>query len=315
MKIINSSVDVLEQKPGIVGMFKHMEIIGRLSHKSEDRITEDSYISFIDMMKRIGHWAVFNMGTVYLKFPIYNLRMIWKLLKHHPFARFKFRWFNLYATTDYRVILQEDLEEKMKKYWCEPTKYHHHKVTAHFICSRAISHELVRHASLRPLQESTRYVNYSFSKFGSEITYILPQWIYDVRSEISQTIDPLTGENREWINELDGQELWDTLCCYDRTVASRNDKWKEAEDEYMWEISTEESHKLRPEDARGGLPHDLKTELYMCGFLEDWCMRPKTNERTGFFYLRSDQSAHPDVRVLSKKLEEIFKEKGYEINR
>ena len=46
----------------------------------------------------------------------------------------------------------------------------------------------------------------------------------------------------------------------------------------------------------------------MCGYLKDWRYRPKTKERTGFFYLRSDNSAHPDVRVLSQKLEKIFDE-------
>ena len=311
MKIIKSSVDVKEQEPGIIGMFKHMEIIGRLSHKSEDKITDDSYINFISLMKKIGHWAVFDMGTVYLKFSIFKFRLIWKLLKHHPFSKFKLHGLNLYTTTTYRIVVQEDLEQAMRKYWSEPTEYHKKRITSHFICSRAISHELVRHASLRPLQESTRYCNYGGSKFGSEITYILPQWIYNVQERIGNTIDPLTGEDRKWILDLDGQELWDALCCYDRTVASRNKKLKEAEDEYMWEISTDESYRLRPEDARGGLPHDLKTELYMCGYQEDWCKRPKGNERTGFFYLRSDNSAHPDVRVLSQELEKIFKDKGY----
>lgn len=315
MKIIKSSVDVLEQEPGIVGMFKHIEIIGRLSHKSENKITDTSYISFIELMKRLGHWAVFNMGTVYLKFPIFRLKLLWKLLRHHPFARLKIHGFNVYMTTDYRVILQEDLEKSMEKFWCEPTKYHKLKETAHFICSRAIANEFVRHASLRPMQESTRYCNYSKGKFGSEITYILPQWIYDVRKEIGNTIDPLTGESRKWILDLDGEELWKTLCCYDRTVSSRDKKWKEAENEYLWETNTDESYKLRPEEARGGLPHDLKTELYMCGFVDDWCMVPKTLEKTGFFYLRSDSSTHPDARILSQKLEELFKKKGYEINR
>ena len=312
MRIINSSVDVLEQEPGIIGMFKHIEIIGRLSHKSEDKITDNSYINFIDLMKKVGHYAVFNMGTVYLKFPMYNIGLFVKLLKHHPFARFKLHNFMIYATTDYRVIVQEDIEKEMEKYWCDPTEYHHRKVTAHFICSRAISHELVRHASLRPLQESTRYCNYIMDKFGSEITYILPQWIYKVRDLIGNTIDPLTGEDRKWILSLDGQELWNTLCVYDRTVSGRDKILRECEEEYLWEITTDESYRLRPEDARGSLPHDLKTELYMCGFLKDWCMKPKTRERTGFFFLRSDNSAHPDVRVLSQRLEEIFKEKGYE---
>lgn len=311
MKIIKSSVDVLEQKPGIEGMLKHIEIIGRLSHKSEDKITDNSYIKFRDIIMKMGHWAVFNMGTVYLKFSIFKVGLFWKLLKHYPFSRFTIRGFTVYATTDYRVILQEGLEYEMNVYWCEPTEYHHLRITAHFICSRAISHELVRHASLRPMQESTRYCYYGKDKFGG-LTYILPQWIYDVRTEIGNTVDPLTGESRKYILELDGQELWDELCIYDRTVASRNKKLKEAEEEYLWETTTDESYRLRPEDARGVLPHDLKTELYMCGYIEDWCMRPKTKERTGFFFLRSDQSAHPDVRVLSQALEEIFKEKGYE---
>ena len=311
MKIIKSSVNIKEQEPGIVGMFKHMEIIGRLSHKSENKITVDSYINFINLMKKIGHWAVFDMGTAYLKFSVFNFIIFLKLLKHYPFSKFRIHGLNIYATTTYRVILQENLEKKMYKFWCEPTKYHHKRITARFICSRASSHELVRHASLRPLQESTRYCNYGKDKFGSEITYILPQWIYNVRDEIGNTVDPLTGESREWVLKEDGQDLWNILCCYDRTVASRDKRLREAEEEYMWEISTDESYKLRPEDARGGLPHDLKTELYMCGYTKDWCGRPKTNERTGFFYLRSDQSAHPDVRVLSQELEKIFKEKGY----
>lgn len=308
MKLIKSSVDVLEQEPGIEGMFKHIEKIGRLSHKSEDKITSNSYENFIKLMKNCGHYAVFNMGTVYLRLSILQLGILKKLLKHYPFTKICFNKFSAYITTDYRVILQENLEEEMYKYWCEPTCYHYRKVTAHFICSRAISHELVRHASLRPMQESTRYCNYNKDKFNRELTYIIPEWVYKLQKELSETIDPLTKEDRKWLLDLDGEELWYSLCTMDRTIASRSDLLKKIEDQYLYETSTDESYKLRPEDARGILPHDLKTELYMCGYLKDWRYRPKTKERTGFFYLRSDNSAHPDVRVLSQKLEKIFDE-------
>lgn len=308
MKFIDSSVDVLEQGPGIEGMLKHIEKIGRLSHKSEDKITEISYENFIKLMKNCGHYAVFNMGTVYLKFSIFHLGLLKKLLKHYPFTKICINKFSVYLTTDYRVILQEDLEGEMKKYWCDPTCYHYRKATAHFICSRAISHELVRHASLRPMQESTRYCNYNKDKFGNELTYIIPEWVYDLRDKLAETIDPLTKEDRKWLLEEDGETLWYSLCTMDRTVASRSDMLKKIEDQYKFETTTDESYKLRPEDARGILPHDLKTELYMCGYLTDWRYRPKTKERTGFFYLRSDKSAHPDVRVLSQKLEKIFEE-------
>lgn len=308
MKLIKSSVDVLEQEPGIEGMFKHIEKIGRLSHKSEDKITEISYENFIKLMKNCGHYAVFNMGTVYLKVSIFKLGILKKLLKHHPFTKICINKLSAYITTDYRVILQENLEKEMYEYWCEPTIFHYRKATAHFICSRAISHELVRHASLRPMQESTRYCNYSKDKFNKELTFIIPEWIYKLRDELSETVDSLTGEDRKWLLDLDGEDLWYSLCTMDRTIASRSDLLKKIEDQYLFEISTNESYKLRPEDARGILPHDLKTELYMCGYLKDWKYRPKTKERTGFFYLRSDNSAHPDVRILSQKLEKIFNE-------
>lgn len=311
MKVIKPSVDILEQQPGIIGMKKHIEIIGRLSHKSENKITETSYEKFIDIMKNLGHYAVFDMGTVYLKVPLIRLDICFKLLNTIPFTKFCFHGLSIYITTTYRIIIQKNLEKIMEKFWCEPTEYHYHRVTSHWICSRFTSHQIVRHASIRPIQESMRYCNYSMDKFGSEITYILPQWIYRVRDKIGNTIDSLTHEDRSWILDLDGPELWKTLCCYDRTVASRNKLWKQCEDEYLWELNTDESEKLKPEEARGGLPHDTKTELYLCGYVKDWYLKPKTKERTGFFYLRSDKSAQDDVRVLSIKLEKLFKDYGY----
>lgn len=312
MKIIKSSVDVIQQAPGIVGMKKQIELIGKVSHKAEGNITDTSYERFVENMKSIGHWASLDMGTAYMKIPVFCFRMLWKLLKHHPWSKFKLRGGYFYTTTTYRIIVQEDLEKKMEKYWCEPTEHHYHRETAHFICSREISHQLVRHASLRPLQESQRYCNYSKESKGGEITYILPQWIYDVREKIGNTIDPLTGEDRKDILELDGEELWNRLTCYDRTVSGRDDMWRKAEDEYMFEVTSEESQKLNPEDARGCLLNDTKTELYLCGYLKDWYAHPKTKERTGFFYLRSDKAAQRDVRVLSQDLEKQFSELGYD---
>jgi thymidylate synthase (FAD) len=305
MKLIKSYVDVLEQEPGIEGMFKHIEKIGRLSHKSENKISDSSYENFISLMKKCGHYAVFNMGTVYLKINIFQLGILKKLLRH-PYTKVCFNKMSAYITTDYRVILQEKLEKEMYKYWCEPTIYHYRKVTAHFICSRAISHELVRHASLRPMQESTRYCNYSSDKFNNELTFIIPEWVYDLQKKLADTVDPLTGEDRHYLLDLKGEKLWSALCTIDRTVASRDNLYRQIEKEYLFEINTDCSYSLRPEDARGILPHDLKTELYMCGYLCDWNYKPKTQERTGFFYLRSDKSAHPDIRVLSQRLEKIF---------
>src|SRR5271157_232963 len=45
-------------------------------------------------------------------------------------------------------------------------------LTIEFEIDRGISHEIVRHRLTSPMQESTRYANYSKDKFGKEITVI-----------------------------------------------------------------------------------------------------------------------------------------------
>ena len=63
MKLINQSVELItEENP-----LKVIELAGRVSHKSEDRITEDSYKAFIKQMLKLGHTATLEFGSVYLQ--------------------------------------------------------------------------------------------------------------------------------------------------------------------------------------------------------------------------------------------------------
>jgi len=48
----------------------------------------------------------------------------------------------------------------------------HQSLSIKFICDRGVSHEIVRHRLCSFSQESTRYCNYSKSKFGGELTFI-----------------------------------------------------------------------------------------------------------------------------------------------
>lgn len=319
MKVIDSSADVILQSPGIVGMLKQIERVGRLSYKSEDRTTEESYIKFVEMLKNRGHWSVFEHGTVYLTIPKYESESMLFLEpdENKPcYNKFCDGGDVIYVTTNYRFILQNGLEEVMEKYWTEPGEHHYRRITTHLVCSRIVSHQLVRHRVFSFMQESQRYVNYSKERFGSGITFIIPQWAYESRQNIGTTVDPQTYEPRDYILSMTGEELWSELCCWDRKVASRDRFWQACEDEYMYGIS-EEDGKLNPEDARGCLCNDTKTELCITGYLQDWIAAPdeeKTPEKFGFFYLRSAQSAQRDIRVLSKSLEKQFKELGlYEL--
>ena len=42
MRIIKPSVEILEQGPGLEGIYKQIERCGRVCYKSEDKITDDS---------------------------------------------------------------------------------------------------------------------------------------------------------------------------------------------------------------------------------------------------------------------------------
>ena len=53
MKLIESKVEVIEQQPGLDGMYKQIELAGRTCYKSEDKLTEDSAKEFVDRMKPI----------------------------------------------------------------------------------------------------------------------------------------------------------------------------------------------------------------------------------------------------------------------
>ena len=70
MKFINQSTEIIPQEEGINGIYKQIELAGRVCYKSEDKITEDSAKEFVDRMIKSGHGAMLEHGTVYLRIPI-----------------------------------------------------------------------------------------------------------------------------------------------------------------------------------------------------------------------------------------------------
>lgn len=108
----------------------------------------------------------------------------------------------------------------------------HASVTVKFVVDRGISHELVRHRLASFAQESTRYCNYSKDDFGSEITFIIPEYL-EYKSE--------------------GWNIW-------------KKSMKQAEDAYFKMLD----FGLSPQQARAVLPNSLKTEVVMTANLREW---------------------------------------------
>ncbi len=277
MKLVKPSYQFIEQQPGMDGLYKHIELIGRTCYKSEDKITPDSAKKFVEMLIKSGHGAMLEHGTVYLAMPMETIISVeangWGKYTKNPYSRgFKVCSVNgkkrVAVTTNFRVLVENGWLEDLE-YICEPTPYHDKRYTIKFVCDRGVSHEFVRHRVMSFAQESTRYCNYSKDKFGKELTFILPCWM---------------ESDKFGLNDAAGQSFIQSM--------------RNAEDDYFDLL--EEGWK--PQQARAVLPNSLKTELVMTGFVNDW---------KHFFELRDDKAhAHPQAYELAHPLHEEFVNKG-----
>jgi thymidylate synthase (FAD) len=279
MKLIKPSFEILEQLPGLEGMYKQIELAGRTCYKSEDKITEDSAKEFVDRMIKSGHGAMLEHGTVYLSLDMTSREQYFKYCynkfsKANSTGSAEYSTWRGFVTTNLRVLVENDWMEDLQ-YLCEPTEFHEKRHTVKFICDRGVSHEFVRHRVFSFAQESTRYCNYSKDKFGNEITFVFPIWM--------------------------DEELLKSYGSY-HTVARSNTPesifiagLNNAEKDYLSLVNMG----WKAQEARAILPNALKTELVMTGFESDW---------KHFFELRCPGSAHPQARELAIPLQEKFKE-------
>lgn len=131
------------------------------------------------------------------------------------------------------------------------------------------------------------YCNYSKSKFGGDITYIIPNWcdnitegteIYPIMDAVSNT-DTRTIQEREFLAILQS--------CETGYLQLLEMGWK-------------------PQQARNVLPLATKCDLVMTGFIDDW---------KHFLSLRSSDygaiGAHPDASYLANELFKLLEDENY----
>lgn len=278
MKLIESSVQIIKEKDP----YKMIELAGRTCYKSEDKITEDSAKEFVDRMIKLGHGAMLEHGTIYLKIQEINghippAMLYWRDSTNQKYSKVRTRLESdspysanyevLYVTTNLRVLVENNRLADLQ-YQVKPTEYHEKRITAKFICDRGVSHEFVRHRVFSFAQESTRYCNYSKDKFNNEIVFIIPSW-----AEVNKFGEIVADDNECFYHFKRSLEFAES-----NYFTLLNNGWK-------------------PQQARQVLPNATKTELVMTGFESDW---------EHFLSLRTSKNAHPDAQQLSLKLRELL---------
>ena len=299
MRLIKPSFQIIEQSPGIEGVYKQIELVGRTCYKSEDKITEDSAKPFVDRMIKSGHGAMLEHGTVYLFCPTEEyVDSNGDVQYYNPLEKYQNNNYSalaesnegMYVTTNLRVLVEGGCMNDLK-YLCEPTEYHKKRICVKFICDRGILAEFTRHRTFSFSAESTRYCNYSKDKFGNELTFIKPCWL-----------DIPTGQYVYW----DGD--W---CDIDKMKIQLPEGEHKDIDAFLWTLNNAETHYTllinsgwKPQEARAVLPNSLKTELVMTGFVSDW---------KHFFSLRAlgtTGAPHPQAKELAEPLMKEFERRG-----
>lgn len=233
MNLIAPSYNIINQKPGLEGIYEQIEMAGRNCYKSQ-RPEGKTAKDFVDKLIESKHFAVLEHGTVYLEVP-YD---VWKKYEYNgividnPWVNYKLSCWEdtIYITSNYRWIIENNLEDLLE-YICEPTEFHEKRITVKFTSNLHFYKDITRHRLFSYCIESTRYCNYSKDKYGNELTFISPQWLKEDRA-----------------SKLFKKNL---LAIEDTYLSLIQEGWK-------------------AQEAAEVLPQAIKADIIMTGFICDW---------------------------------------------
>lgn len=305
MKLIKQSYEIINQTDfSLVGIKKHIERCARVSYKSEDKITEDSYEKFVNMLESRRHDRPLEFGTVHLRMSYEELVDLQDtLIGASIYNDYWLKWNeeiidsddNIFVTTNYRYFLEiikqhpwieEVLDESDSEYY--PKRY-----TVHMVLDRGVMDEFRTHVGLSHLAESTRYCNYSKDKFNNQVTFIKPCWLSMEDTDEGREV------TRDWnFDILDG-------CA---TIAEEGE-FDNARDAFLTSLNVAEhcyfellAKGWTPQQARSVLPLSVKSELISCGFEDAW---------SNFFFRRNAKDAHPIAQEIARPMHKEFIKLGY----
>ena len=297
MEFLVAGYEIIDQEPGLEGMYKAAELPGRICYCSQDKMAPGTAEKFCKGLMKSNHGAPLEHGTVYLK-----------VLKHsdwNDLDKYRFNKYSkytesgnyAYVTTNLRVLFENGWMDDLK-YWCEPTEYHEKRIEVRFTVDRFTGEEFLRHRAASFNRESTRYVLFTKEKFGGgSIKYIIPVWMLDetTMKEIDDHKDlSITDFCKQVIDEEEGHgDMTDVLVWM---FALKACEWSYCKltNTFGWQA----------QQARTVLPCAISSPLIKTAFVSDW---------VHFFNLRAlgtTGKPHPQAFELADPLMKEFIKRG-----
>ena len=153
IRFVQPWVKEIPQPTTVEDAFRLGELAGRISHRSEGKITPDSWRNFIKKMEKLNHLSVLEFVPMYLTVP-FNVDT--KELEDNEYTKTVYGDGYKLITTNYRVLVENGWTD-MVKYW-EVTPQHYLRHMFHVQTSIEITREWNRHRKLSIVEQSTRYV-------------------------------------------------------------------------------------------------------------------------------------------------------------
>lgn len=338
MLLIKPKFEILEQSPGIQGIYEAVERAGRICYKSkpkyryysEDKtrwINEDaqevkeglidlkdfpirgeniSAKAFTDRMIASKHWGMLEHGTVYINPVEYPERY-----EQDPYSVVNYEnWrSNSYITTNLRVLIEHGWLDDLQ-YLCDPTEHHEKRVTVKFICDRITGESFLRH---RTILEDQDKLEKSLHIDDTAFSYARESTRYCKKAKGITFIIP------DWLDIPEGDVKLNHGICWkvgitedcengESVIPLNFPNWKDiryflstchySEEAYL--VGLDKGFK--PEKARFALNFAIASPLVCTATIEDW---------KKFFVLRCHHTAHPQARELAIPLREEFIKLGY----
>lgn len=231
MKLIKPSVEILEQGPGVQGIYDMIELCGKTSYKSPVKGGEEAK-KFVDARIKEGHNAVLEFGTVYLTITDQKLvnNNVWKVWGS-PYTQVNYMGLNTYITTNYRVLVENDALSTLE-FLTEPTEFHPKRYCVRLTASIHVYKDLTRHRTMSFCIESTRFCNYtSEKKFERSIKFLSPVWLKpEETEEFSEDCKTLENIYFKWVEKhsWQPQQAAEFLCqgtAGDICICGFSDAW------------------------------------------------------------------------------------------
>ena len=297
MEFLVAGYEIIDQEPGLEGMYKAAELPGRICYGSQDKIAPGTAEKFCKGLMKSNHGAPLEHGTVYLK-----------VLKHsdgNALDKYRFNKYSKYAesvnyayvTTNLRVLFENGWMDDLQ-YWCEPTEYHEKRIQVRFTIDRFTGEEFLRHRAASFNRESTRYVLFTKEKFGGgSIKYIIPVWMLDETKmkEINDHKDlSITDFCKQVIEREEGHDNMTDVLVWMFALKACEWSYCTLTNDFGWQA----------QQARTVLPCAISSPLIKTAFVSDW---------VHFFNLRAIGTTgkpHPQAFELADPLMKEFIERG-----